>query len=69
LPAFALAFGTPLFLILENAHAAPPPEVYGNLPQAELMRVCPCGSRVAMFGVAYAKRQLIMTGVAQDLRC
>jgi pimeloyl-ACP methyl ester carboxylesterase len=48
------------------ARAAPPLEAYGNLPQVELMRVSPSGSRVAMIGVANDKRQLIVTDMEQN---
>jgi dipeptidyl aminopeptidase/acylaminoacyl peptidase len=48
------------------AHAAPPLEAYGHLPQVELMRVSPSGARVAMIGVASDKRQLIVTDVVQN---
>ncbi len=49
-----------------SVHAAPPLEAYGNLPQVELMRVSPSGSRVAMIGVSDGKRQLVVTDIAQN---
>jgi pimeloyl-ACP methyl ester carboxylesterase len=66
LPALALATCISLLTHGQAVHAAPPLEAYGNLPQVELMRVSPSGSRAAMIGVANDKRQLVVTDITQN---
>jgi dipeptidyl aminopeptidase/acylaminoacyl peptidase len=66
LPACSLALSMAIYFVAGIAQAAPPLEAYGDLPQVELMRVSPSGSRVAMIGVANDKRRLIVTDVTQN---
>jgi dipeptidyl aminopeptidase/acylaminoacyl peptidase len=44
-------------------YAAPAIELYGKLPQVELMRLSPSGQRVAMIGVVGDKRQLLVVAL------
>ena len=65
-PALALATGLSLLGYGQAVPAAPPLEAYGNLPQVELVRVSPSGSRIAMIGVGNDKRQLVVTDMPQN---
>ena len=47
----------------DSAHATPPIEAYGKLPQVELVRLAPSGQRLAMIGVVGDKRQLLVVAL------
>jgi dipeptidyl aminopeptidase/acylaminoacyl peptidase len=50
-------------MVVRLGYAAPALEVYGKLPQVELMRLSPSGQRIAMIGVVGDKRQLLVVAL------